>query len=164
MFHFKILENLFRNSQVSSLELISHHNFPRGLPEKKTCLIIFITVQLCCLSSFRPQTEQPPTTNSGPSPSRTVHTTTTTASSSQTGTARHSQTAVGGAKPATLPANLDEFKVINSGPKNKLMRSLLHTVLWLILLGNSNQRSKFVLSKTAPNENIIDPAHSKIEL
>lgn len=38
MFHFKILENLFRNSQVSSLELISHHNFPRGLPEKNNML------------------------------------------------------------------------------------------------------------------------------
>lgn len=46
MFHFKILENLFRNSQVLSLELISHHNFPRGLPEKKTCSIIYITTLL----------------------------------------------------------------------------------------------------------------------
>uniref|UniRef100_A0AAX7VL39 SAP domain-containing protein n=1 Tax=Astatotilapia calliptera TaxID=8154 RepID=A0AAX7VL39_ASTCA len=84
----------------------------------------------------KPQTEQPPTTNSGPSPSRTVHTTTTTASSSQTGTARHSQTAVGGAKPATLPANLDEFKVAElkqelklrgltvSGTKNDLIERL----------------------------------------
>ncbi|XP_031604650.1 myocardin related transcription factor Ab isoform X5 [Oreochromis aureus] len=83
----------------------------------------------------KPQTE-PPTTNSGPSPSRTVHTTTTTASSSQTGTARHSQTAVGGAKPATLPANLDEFKVAElkqelklrgltvSGTKNDLIERL----------------------------------------
>ncbi|CAI5659514.1 myocardin related transcription factor Ab isoform X5 [Oreochromis niloticus] len=83
----------------------------------------------------KPQTE-PPTTNSGPSPSRTVHTTTTTASSSQTGTARHSQTTVGGAKPATLPANLDEFKVAElkqelklrgltvSGTKNDLIERL----------------------------------------
>ncbi|XP_030610853.1 myocardin related transcription factor Ab isoform X3 [Archocentrus centrarchus] len=84
----------------------------------------------------KPQTEQPPTTNSGPSPSRTVHTTTTTASSSQTGTGRHSQAAVGGAKPATLPANLDEFKVAElkqelklrgltvSGTKNDLIERL----------------------------------------
>ncbi|XP_006807341.1 myocardin related transcription factor Ab isoform X2 [Neolamprologus brichardi] len=84
----------------------------------------------------KPQMEQLPTTNAGPSPSRTVHTTTTTASSSQTGTARHSQTAVGGAKPATLPANLDEFKVAElkqelklrgltvSGTKNDLIERL----------------------------------------
>uniref|UniRef100_A0A3Q0SVH4 Myocardin related transcription factor Ab n=1 Tax=Amphilophus citrinellus TaxID=61819 RepID=A0A3Q0SVH4_AMPCI len=83
-----------------------------------------------------PPTEQPPTTNSGPSPSRTVHTTTTTVSSSQTGTGRHSQAAVGGAKPATLPANLDEFKVAElkqelklrgltvSGTKNDLIERL----------------------------------------
>ncbi|XP_069012191.1 myocardin related transcription factor Ab isoform X5 [Embiotoca jacksoni] len=84
----------------------------------------------------KPQTEQPPTTNSGPSPSRSIHSTTTTAPSTQTGTARQSQTAVGGAKPANLPANLDEFKVAElkqelklrgltvSGTKNDLLERL----------------------------------------
>ncbi|XP_008302958.1 myocardin related transcription factor Ab [Stegastes partitus] len=84
----------------------------------------------------KPQTEQPSTTNSGPSPSRSIHTTTTTALSGQTGPARQSQTAVGGAKPATLPANLDEFKVAElkqelklrgltvSGTKNDLIERL----------------------------------------
>lgn len=63
------------------------------------------------LFSLRPSTEQPPTTNSGPSPSRTVLTTTAAVSTNQSGTGRQSQPAVGGAKPSTLPANLDEFKV-----------------------------------------------------
>uniref|UniRef100_A0A3P8TTZ9 Myocardin related transcription factor Ab n=1 Tax=Amphiprion percula TaxID=161767 RepID=A0A3P8TTZ9_AMPPE len=84
----------------------------------------------------KPQTEQPPTTNSGPSPSRSVHTTTTAASTGQTMTVRQSQAAVGGAKPATLPANLDEFKVAElkqelklrgltvSGTKNDLIERL----------------------------------------
>ncbi|XP_023251289.1 MKL/myocardin-like protein 1 isoform X8 [Seriola lalandi dorsalis] len=84
----------------------------------------------------KPPTEQPPTTNSGPSPSRSVPTTTTMASSSQSGTARQSQAAVGGAKPGTLPANLDEFKVAElkqelklrgltvSGTKNDLIERL----------------------------------------
>ncbi|XP_071319336.1 myocardin related transcription factor Ab isoform X5 [Trachinotus anak] len=84
----------------------------------------------------KPPTEQPPTTNSGPSPSRSVPTTTTLASSNQSGTARQSQTAVGGAKPSTLPANLDEFKVAElkqelklrgltvSGTKNDLIERL----------------------------------------
>ncbi|GAA6219985.1 myocardin related transcription factor Ab isoform X3 [Lates japonicus] len=84
----------------------------------------------------KPPTEQPPTTNSGPSPSRSVPTTTTTGPSNQSGTARQSQTAVGGAKPITLPANLDEFKVAElkqelklrgltvSGTKNDLIERL----------------------------------------
>ncbi|XP_070846205.1 myocardin related transcription factor Ab isoform X4 [Chaetodon trifascialis] len=84
----------------------------------------------------KPPSEQPPTTNSGPSPSRSVPTTTTPTSSSQSGTARQSQTAVGGAKPSTLPANLDEFKVAElkqelklrgltvSGTKNDLIERL----------------------------------------
>lgn len=65
----------------------------------------------CFLPPLRPPSEQPPTTNSGPSPSRSIPMTTTPAPSSQNGTARQSQTVVGGAKPSTLPANLDEFKV-----------------------------------------------------
>ncbi|XP_059180310.1 myocardin related transcription factor Ab isoform X2 [Centropristis striata] len=84
----------------------------------------------------KPPTEQPPTTNSGPSPSRSIPTTTTTSSSNQSGNARQSQTAVGGAKPCTLPANLDEFKVAElkqelklrgltvSGTKNDLLERL----------------------------------------
>ncbi|XP_026206468.1 myocardin-related transcription factor A-like isoform X1 [Anabas testudineus] len=84
----------------------------------------------------KPLTEQPPTTNSGPSPSRSIPTTTTTAPSNQSGAARQSQTAMGGAKPSTLPANLDEFKVAElkqelklrgltvSGTKNDLIERL----------------------------------------
>ncbi|KAI3365526.1 hypothetical protein L3Q82_010609, partial [Scortum barcoo] len=84
----------------------------------------------------KPPTEQPPSTNSGPSPSRSVPTTTTPTPSNQSGTARQSQTAVGGAKPSTLPANLDEFKVAElkqelklrgltvSGTKNDLIERL----------------------------------------
>ncbi|XP_042253360.1 myocardin related transcription factor Ab isoform X1 [Thunnus maccoyii] len=84
----------------------------------------------------KPPTEQPPTTNSGPSPSRSVPTTTTSAPTNQSGTARQSQTAVGGVKPSTLPANLDEFKVAElkqelklrgltvSGTKNDLIERL----------------------------------------
>ncbi|XP_039991028.1 myocardin related transcription factor Ab isoform X4 [Xiphias gladius] len=84
----------------------------------------------------KPPTEQPPTANSGPSPSRSVPTSTTLAPSSQSGTARQSQTAGGGAKLGTLPANLDEFKVAElkqelklrgltvSGTKNDLIERL----------------------------------------
>ncbi|XP_075949377.1 myocardin related transcription factor Ab isoform X4 [Anarhichas minor] len=84
----------------------------------------------------KPPTEQHPTTNSGPSPSRSVPTTTTPNPSNQSGTARQSQTALGGARPSTLPANLDEFKVAElkqelklrgltvSGTKNDLIERL----------------------------------------
>ncbi|XP_055360234.1 myocardin related transcription factor Ab isoform X3 [Betta splendens] len=84
----------------------------------------------------KPLTEQPPTTISGPSPSRCVPTTTTTAPSSQGGMARQSQSAMGGAKPSALPANLDELKVAElkqelklrgltvSGTKNDLIERL----------------------------------------
>ncbi|XP_035513843.1 myocardin related transcription factor Ab [Morone saxatilis] len=84
----------------------------------------------------KPPSEQSPTTNSGPSPSRSVPATTTPTPSNQSGTARQSQTAVGGAKPSTLPANLDEFKVAElkqelklrgltvSGTKNDLIERL----------------------------------------
>ncbi|XP_037546681.1 myocardin related transcription factor Ab isoform X2 [Nematolebias whitei] len=84
----------------------------------------------------KPQTEKTPTTSSGPSPSRSAHTTTTTLPSGQSSTARQNQSAVSGAKPATLPANLDEFKVAElkqelklrgltvSGTKNDLLDRL----------------------------------------
>ncbi|KAM3591675.1 uncharacterized protein V6R79_005739 [Siganus canaliculatus] len=84
----------------------------------------------------KPPSEQSPTTNSGPSPSRSVPTTTTPTPSSQSGAARQSQVAVGGAKPSALPANLDEFKVAElkqelklrgltvSGTKNDLIERL----------------------------------------
>lgn len=65
----------------------------------------------CFLPLLRLPSEQPPTTNAGPSPSRSIPTTTTLAPSNQNSTARQSQPVVGGAKPSTLPANLDEFKV-----------------------------------------------------
>uniref|UniRef100_A0A3B5KNX6 SAP domain-containing protein n=1 Tax=Xiphophorus couchianus TaxID=32473 RepID=A0A3B5KNX6_9TELE len=78
----------------------------------------------------------PPSSSSGPSPSRTALTTTTTAPSAQTTAARQSQAAAAGAKPTTLPANLDEFKVAElkqelklrgltvSGTKNDLIERL----------------------------------------
>ncbi|KAK2820862.1 hypothetical protein Q5P01_023821 [Channa striata] len=84
----------------------------------------------------KPLTEQPPTTNSGPSPSRSIPTTATTAPSNLSGTTRQSQTTAGGVKPSTLPANLDEFKVAElkqelklrgltvSGTKNDLIERL----------------------------------------
>ncbi len=81
----------------------SNHSFPAAVSKKDKWN--------CFLLPLRPPSEQSPTTNSGPSPSRSVPTTTTPAPSNQSGTARQSQAAVGGAKPSTLPANLDEFKV-----------------------------------------------------
>nr|XP_057918596.1 myocardin related transcription factor Ab isoform X2 [Doryrhamphus excisus] len=83
----------------------------------------------------KPAPEQPLTTNPGPSPSRNVPTTTTTATLIS-GTPRQGQASVGGAKPATLPANLDELKVAElkqelklrcltvSGTKNDLIERL----------------------------------------
>ncbi|XP_056906462.1 myocardin related transcription factor Ab isoform X2 [Takifugu flavidus] len=80
--------------------------------------------------------DPPPTTSSGPSPSRNISTPTTPTPSSQNATARQSQAGVGGAKPSTLPANLDEFKVAElkqelklrgltvSGTKNDLIERL----------------------------------------
>ncbi|XP_078793682.1 myocardin related transcription factor Ab isoform X6 [Oryzias latipes] len=82
----------------------------------------------------KPQNELTSTTGSGPSTSRSVHTTT----SAQSSTARQAQAAVGGAKPANLPVNLDEFKVAElkqelklrgltvSGTKNDLIERLRH--------------------------------------
>ncbi|XP_058477139.1 myocardin related transcription factor Ab isoform X2 [Solea solea] len=84
----------------------------------------------------KPPNEQPLTTSSGPSPSHSVPSSTIPAPSSQSATARHSHPAMGGAKPSTLPANLDEFKVAElkqelklrcltvSGTKNDLIERL----------------------------------------
>ncbi|XP_045065695.1 myocardin-related transcription factor A-like isoform X3 [Coregonus clupeaformis] len=67
----------------------------------------------------KPPAEQPPSTNPGPSPSRSVPLT-TPAPSNQHGPNRQSQTPVGGAKPLTLPANLDDFKVAELKQELKL--------------------------------------------
>lgn len=68
MFHFKILENLFRNSQVSSLELISHHNFPRGLPEEKNMLDNLYYNFVVCLPSGHKRSSLPQPTLALPPP------------------------------------------------------------------------------------------------
>ncbi|XP_061562432.1 myocardin related transcription factor Ab isoform X1 [Phycodurus eques] len=82
----------------------------------------------------KPAPEQPLPTNPSPSPTRNVPTTTNATPTS--GNARQSQISVGGAKPTTLPANLDEFKVAElkqelklrgltvSGTKNDLIERL----------------------------------------
>ncbi|KAL0983998.1 hypothetical protein UPYG_G00135680 [Umbra pygmaea] len=67
----------------------------------------------------KPPTEQQPSTNPGPSPSRSVPLT-TPAPSVPNGPSRQSQTPVGGAKPVTLPANLDDFKVAELKQELKL--------------------------------------------
>ncbi|XP_077057145.1 myocardin related transcription factor Ab isoform X14 [Siphateles boraxobius] len=79
--------------------------------------------------------KQQPSTNLGPSPSKTISTC-STVSSNQNGPNRQSQPTVGGAKPSTLPPNLDEFKVAElkqelklrgltvSGTKNDLIERL----------------------------------------
>ncbi|XP_029953538.1 myocardin related transcription factor Ab isoform X3 [Salarias fasciatus] len=85
----------------------------------------------------KPQTDQAPAANSGPSPSRSIHSASAPATpAGQSGAARQSQAAPGGAKPAALPANLDEFKVAElkqelklrgltvSGTKNDLLERL----------------------------------------
>ncbi|XP_056627605.1 myocardin related transcription factor Ab isoform X2 [Triplophysa dalaica] len=78
---------------------------------------------------------QQTSTNPGPSPSQTISTC-STMSSNQNGPSRQSQPSVGGAKPSTLPVNLDEFKVAElkqelklrgltvSGTKNDLIERL----------------------------------------
>ncbi|KAK6328366.1 hypothetical protein J4Q44_G00003440 [Coregonus suidteri] len=67
----------------------------------------------------KPPAEQPPSTNPGPSLLRSVPPT-TPAPSNQNGSSRQSQTPVGGAKPLTLPANLDDFKVAELKQELKL--------------------------------------------
>lgn len=82
-----------------------------------------------------PAEKQQPSTNLGPSPSQTISTC-STVSSNQNGPNRQNQPTVGGAKPSTLPPNLDEFKVAElkqelklrgltvSGTKNDLLERL----------------------------------------
>ncbi|ROL51676.1 MKL/myocardin-like protein 1 [Anabarilius grahami] len=82
-----------------------------------------------------PAEKQQPSTSLGPSPSQTISTC-STVSSNQNGPNRQSQPTAGGAKPSTLPANLDEFKVAElkhelklrgltvSGTKNDLIERL----------------------------------------
>uniref|UniRef100_A0A8C2ALP0 Myocardin related transcription factor Ab n=1 Tax=Cyprinus carpio TaxID=7962 RepID=A0A8C2ALP0_CYPCA len=60
-------------------------------------------------------------TNPAPSPSQTISTC-STVSSNQNGPNCQSQPTVGGAKPSTLPANLDEFKVAELKHELKLRR------------------------------------------
>ncbi|KAL2078082.1 hypothetical protein ACEWY4_025767 [Coilia grayii] len=86
----------------------------------------------------QPPPAPPPPANPGPSPSRAVPTpaTTTSSPSTQTGSSRQSQPPSADAKPGTLPANLDEFKVAElkqelklrgltvSGTKNDLIERL----------------------------------------
>ncbi|XP_051968172.1 myocardin-related transcription factor A-like isoform X2 [Xyrauchen texanus] len=80
-----------------------------------------------------PAEKKQPSTNPGPSQTTS---TCSKASSNQNGPTRQSQPTVGGAKPSTLPANLDEFKVAElkhelklrgltvSGTKNDLIERL----------------------------------------
>ncbi|XP_067286659.1 myocardin related transcription factor Ab isoform X2 [Pseudorasbora parva] len=82
-----------------------------------------------------PAEKQQPSTSLGPSSSQTISTS-STVSSNQNGPNRQSQPTAGGAKPSTLPANLDEFKVAElkqelklrgltvSGTKNDLIERL----------------------------------------
>ncbi|XP_051958494.1 myocardin related transcription factor Ab isoform X2 [Xyrauchen texanus] len=82
-----------------------------------------------------PTEKQQPSANSGPLSSETKSTC-STASSNKNGLTRQSQPTVGGAKPNTLPANLEEFKVAElkhelklrgltvSGTKNDLIERL----------------------------------------
>ncbi|XP_051928100.1 myocardin related transcription factor Ab [Hippocampus zosterae] len=86
----------------------------------------------------KPAPEQPLPTNPSPSPTRNVPTAPNSTSTPTNGNARQGQTSVGGAKPTTLPANLDEFKVAElkqelklrgltvSGTKNDLIERLRH--------------------------------------
>ncbi|XDV44559.1 hypothetical protein PO909_012818 [Leuciscus waleckii] len=82
-----------------------------------------------------PAEQQQPPTSLGPSSSQTISTC-STVSSNQNGPNRQSQPTAGGAKPSTLPPNLDEFKVAElkqelklrgltvSGTKNDLIERL----------------------------------------
>ncbi|CAM4709690.1 unnamed protein product [Leuciscus chuanchicus] len=82
-----------------------------------------------------PAEQQQPSTSLGPSSSQTISTC-STVSSNQNGPNRQSQPTAGGAKPSTLPPNLDEFKVAElkqelklrgltvSGTKNDLIERL----------------------------------------
>uniref|UniRef100_A0A674BY63 Myocardin related transcription factor Ab n=1 Tax=Salmo trutta TaxID=8032 RepID=A0A674BY63_SALTR len=67
----------------------------------------------------KPPAEQLPSTNPTPSLLHSVPPT-TPAPSNQNGSSRQSQTPVGGTKPLTLPANLDDFKVAELKQELKL--------------------------------------------
>ncbi|XP_064868732.1 myocardin-related transcription factor A-like isoform X6 [Oncorhynchus nerka] len=67
----------------------------------------------------KPPAEQPPSTNPAPSLLRSVPPT-TPVPSNPNGSSRQSQTPVGGTKPLTLPANLDDFKVAELKQELKL--------------------------------------------
>ncbi|KAI1886700.1 hypothetical protein AGOR_G00198490 [Albula goreensis] len=83
----------------------------------------------------KPPGDHQTSSNTGPSPSRNVPTS-SAALSNQSGLNRQSQAPVGGAKPVTLPPNLDDFKVAElkhelklrslpvSGTKNDLIERL----------------------------------------
>ncbi|XP_077358960.1 myocardin related transcription factor Ab isoform X2 [Festucalex cinctus] len=84
----------------------------------------------------KPAPEQPLPTNPSPSPTRNVPTAPKSTATPTSGNARQGQSSLGGAKPTTLPANLDEFKVAElkqelklrgltvSGTKNDLIERL----------------------------------------
>nr|XP_046210467.1 myocardin-related transcription factor A-like isoform X2 [Oncorhynchus gorbuscha] len=67
----------------------------------------------------KPPAEQPPSTNPAPSLLRSVPPT-APVPSNPNGSSRQSQTPVGGTKPLTLPANLDDFKVAELKQELKL--------------------------------------------
>ncbi|XP_026861792.2 myocardin related transcription factor Ab isoform X5 [Electrophorus electricus] len=110
-------QQLFLQLQILSQQQQQHYNYHTILPAPPKL----------------PAEQQPASTNSGPSPSRSVAIP-STAPPSQSGS--KSQPAPGGAKPAALPANLDEFKVAElkqelklrgltvSGTKNDLIERL----------------------------------------
>ncbi|XP_035657306.1 myocardin-related transcription factor A-like isoform X2 [Oncorhynchus keta] len=98
-------QQLFLQLQILNQQQQQHYNYHTILPAPP-----------------KPPAEQPTSTHPGPSPSRSVPPT-TPAPSNQHGPSRQSQTPVGGAKPLTLPANLDDFKVAELKQELKL-RSL----------------------------------------
>ncbi|XP_035647420.1 myocardin-related transcription factor A-like isoform X3 [Oncorhynchus keta] len=67
----------------------------------------------------KPPAEQPPSTNPAPSLLRSIPPT-APVPSNPNGSSRQSQTPVGGTKPLTLPANLDDFKVAELKQELKL--------------------------------------------
>lgn len=94
-----------------------------------------------------PTEMQQTSTNPGPSPSQTISTC-STMSSNQNGPSRQSQPTVGGAKPSTLPVNLDEFKVSNSCYSFPHFQTFLHvaeltSVYLSSRLPNSNKSSNW---------------------
>ncbi|XP_055746333.1 myocardin related transcription factor Ab isoform X3 [Salvelinus fontinalis] len=95
-------QQLFLQLQILNQQQQQHYNYHTILPAPP-----------------KPPAEQSTSTNPGPSPSRSVPPT-TPAPSNQHGPSRQSQTPVGGARPLTLPANLDDFKVAELKQELKL--------------------------------------------